>query len=343
MGVNLRNLVIKEEINLDDLSGKIIAIDSFNILFQFLTTIRAPDGNLLKDHKNRVTSHLIGLFSRTTSFMQKGIKPIFVFDGTPPKLKKQEIQRRKDVKLDASEKLKEAESREDMVEMRKYAARTTILTDEMINDAKELLTLLGLPVIQAPSEGEAQAAFIVKQGDAWAVGSQDYDSLLYGTDRLIQNLSIAGRRKKTRTLATIIVKPELIDLKNNLNNLKISNEQLIVLAMLVGTDYNFGGIKGIGPKNALKLVKQHGNDFNKLFNELKWNDYFNFSWQEVYEQFTKMPVEENYKIKFDNIQSEKLKDFLIDERDFGLERVEKVLNELNKFESIKKQKTLGDF
>ncbi len=343
MGVNLKNLIIKEEINLDDLNNKVIAIDSFNILFQFLTTIRTPDGSLFKDHKGRVTSHLIGLFSRTTSFMQKGIKPIFVFDGESPKLKKQEVQRRKEVKLEAAERFKEAEKREDIEEMKKYAARTTVLTQEMIDDTKELLRLLGLPVIQAPSEGEAQAAFIVKQGDAWAVGSQDYDSLLYGTDRLIQNLSIAGRRKKTRTLTTVVVKPELIDLQKNLKNLEINNEQLIALAMLVGTDYNSGGIKGIGPKNALKLVKQYRNDFDKLFNEVKWKDYFDVSWQEVYEMFTKMPVQENYKINFEKIKEDELKEFLVDERDFSMERVEKVLNELNKLQSIKRQKTLGDF
>ncbi|MEK6857690.1 MAG: flap endonuclease-1 [Nanoarchaeota archaeon] len=343
MGVNLRDIIIRKPITLEELKGKIIVIDSFNILFQFLTTIRSREGNLLTDSKGNVTSHLIGLFSRTANFMQHGIKPVFVFDGVHPELKHKEIERRIEIKQEAQKKYEQAKAQEDVELMKKYAARTTRLTPQMIDEAKKLVTLLGLPVIQAPSEGEAQASFIVKQGDGWAVSSQDYDSILYATPRLIQNLSIAGKRKKTKTLATVIVSPELIDLKENLQNIGVTQDQLIAIAMLVGTDYNIGGVKGIGPKNAIKLVKKHGLNFEQLFEEVKWSEHCETSWRDVFKMFKEMPVEKEYKIKFNSVDVEGLKKFLIEERDFGAERVEKTLEPLLKQEKNKNQKGLFDF
>lgn len=342
MGVNLRDLLIKEEITLEQLKGRTIAIDSFNIIFQFLTTIRSPDGNLLTNKEGKITSHIIGLFSRTSKFLEMGIKPIFVFDGEPPELKKTEIQRRKRTKQEASEKLEQARKEEDTELIQKYSARTSTLNQEMIDSAKKLIELMGLPTIQAPSEGEAQASYLVKKGDAWAISSQDYDSLLYGANNLIQNLSIAGKRKKNRTLGYTTVKPELINLKKNLENLGINQEQLIATAMMVGTDYNYGGIKGIGPKNALKLAKKHKN-LDELFKEAKWNEQFDFSWQEVYELFTKMPINQDYTIKFKEINEEKLTEYLVEQNDFSLERVKSTIEKIKQANKEQKQKTLGEF
>ncbi len=342
MGVNLKNIITKEPIEIEQLKGKTIAIDTFNILFQFLTTIRSPDGNLLTNKEGKTTSHLIGLFSRTAKFLETGIKPIFVFDGKSPELKSQEIQRRKQTKQEAHEKLEQARKEEDTELIQKYAARTTTLNDEMIESAKKLIDLMGLPVIQAPSEGEAQASHIVKKGEAWTVASQDYDSILYGADRLVQNLSIAGKRKKNKTLGYTIVKPELIDLKKNLEILGINQEQLIATAMLVGTDYNYRGIKGIGPKNALKLAKKHKNP-EEIFKEAKWNEHFNYPWQEVYELFTKMPINKDYLIKFKEINDEKLTEFLVEQNDFSIERVKSTIEKIKQATKEQKQKTLGEF
>jgi flap endonuclease-1 len=341
MGTNLKDLLVMKEIGFDELKGKMLAVDSFNLLYQFLSTIRQRDGTLLKDSEGRVTSHLTGLFSRTTKLMYYGIKFAFVFDGKPPELKQKEREKRKTVKQEAMRLYEEAKKKEDIESMKKYASRTSILDKEMIKESKELISYLGFPVIQAPSEGEAQVAKIVSDKKAFAGVSEDFDSLLYGIPKLVKNLSITGRRKFKSTYVTI--KPKLITLSKNLNNLGIDNDQLIVLAMLVGTDYNPGGIRGIGPKNALKLVKQHKDDFDNLFKEVKWDENFDFPWTDIYYLFKKMPVEKNYDLKIGKINPEKVCELLVEKHDFSKERIEKAVETLIKSESKKQQKGLGDW
>jgi len=332
MGVNLRDILIFQEKELDDFKGKIIAIDSYNMLYQFLASIRTMDGQLLTDGKGRVTSHIIGLFSRTTNFLAKGIRPIFVFDGKAPELKAKEIHRRFEAKQEAKKKYQQAVATEDVESMKKYAARFIYLTPEMVSEAKELVRLLGLPIVQAPSEGEAQASHIVTNGDAWAVGSQDYDSLLYATPRLLQNLSIAGRKKKIHGMGTRIVMPSMIDLAQNLSNLKIDQDRLIALAMLIGTDYNPGGIHGIGPKKALKLVQQH-TKVEQIFKAVEWEKHTTTPWQEIFDLFKKMPVTDDYKIKWGSPDVKGINEFLVNERGFSEERVIKGLEPLKKQQS----------
>jgi flap endonuclease-1 len=342
MGVNLKDLVTKQPVTFEDLKGKVLAVDAFNILYQFLTTIRTPDGRPLTDSKGRVTSHLIGLFSRTTNFLRQGLKPVFVFDGEVPVLKYHELEKRAAVKIEAQKQYEKAVAEEDVEAMQKYGGRTARLTKEMVAEAKTMLALLGLPVVQASSEGEAQASFMVRKGDAWAVVSQDYDSLLYGADRLIQNLSIAGRRKKAGVLGTIVVKPEIIELKQVLKELSITQDQLIALAMLVGTDYHPGGVKGIGPKKALALVKEQ-KALDRIFAAAKWSEHCTVSWQEIFDLFKKMPVTKDYSLKFKAPDKEGLRHFLVDEHDFGAERVEKTIVDLQEQHSKHSQKGLGDF
>ena len=343
MGVAFKDLIISKEIQLDDLKNKIIILDTYNILYQFLTTIRGIDGTPLMDSNGNITSHLVGLFSRTTNLMQRGIRPVFVFDGKHPDLKQREQERRNQVKLEAHKKFLEAQKREDKKEMKKYASRTTRLNKEMIEESKKLISALGLPIVQAPSEGEAQAAHMVKEKKGYALGSQDYDSLIHGATKLVRNLSISGRRKKGNTIGYETISPEIIDLSENLNHLGIDQNQLIVLAIIIGTDYNPGGIKGIGPKNALKLVKQHKKDFDSLFKEIKWSDNFDFQWTEVYNLIKKMPITDKYEIKWGNIEDEKINRLLIDEHDFSEQRVANTLKKLNKTTTGKQQKSLGDF
>jgi len=270
MGLQLKDLVVREEVSLQSLKGKILAVDTHNILYQFLTSIMGPDGTVLTDSKGRVTSHLIGLFSRTTALMESGIKLVFVFDGKPPKIKQKTWEKRAAVKQEASLKLQEAEKAGDISGMRKFSARTAKLTKEMLQDAKKVITALGLPIVQAPSEGEAQAAYMVKIGDAFASVSQDYDNLIFDCPILLRNLSLAGKRKKKGKFGYITIKPEIIKRDDVLAHLNLTRDQLIVLAILMGTDYNPGGVKGIGPKTALKLVKQTKN-FDDIFAELKWD------------------------------------------------------------------------
>ncbi|HIE14507.1 TPA: flap endonuclease-1, partial [Candidatus Bathyarchaeota archaeon] len=219
MGVNLKDLVPKMEIKLKDLAGESIAIDAYNALYQFLAIIRQPDGTPLKNHAGRVTSHLSGLFYRTCNLLEMGIKVLYVFDGTSPALKEAEIKRRSKVKEEALRKYEEALKMGKVEEARMYAQMTSRLKDYMAEDAKRLLSLMGIPWVQAPSEGEAQAAHIVKRGDADYCASQDYDSLLFGAPRLLRNVTISGRRKLPRKKVYVEVVPEVVELEKVLKEL----------------------------------------------------------------------------------------------------------------------------
>ncbi len=328
MGVNLKDLVPRKEIELAYLSGKIIAIDAYNALYQFLATIRQPDGTPLMDSRGNITSHLSGLLYRTVNFLELGIKPVYVFDGTPPELKSAEIMKRIQLKEEAMKKYKEALERGDLEEARIYAQQTSRLTDRMVNDAKVLLDLLGVPWVQAPSEGEAQAAYMALKGDVWATASQDYDSLLYGTPRLVRNITISGRRKLPRKNVYIEISPELIELKNVLETLGITREQLIAIGILLGTDYNPGGVKGIGPKKALKLVKQYGT-IEKIV-PIVGRKAFPVDPLEIEKIFLKPKVTDNYTLTWKEPDEDGLISFLCDEHDFSLERVRKAVERAKK-------------
>jgi len=341
MGTKLKEILVKRDIEFEDLEGKKIVIDSFNIFFQFLSSIRQRDGSLLTDSKGNVTSHLVGLFTRTAKLLQYKIMPIFVFDGVAPALKKKEIERRTEIKKEAEIKYREAVEKENIEEMKKYLARTTRLTDEMIEEAKRLISAMGLPIVQAPSEGEAQAAYIVNKGEAYAMVSQDYDSLLFGVKRLIQNLTVSERKKLPGRYVFERVKPVMIDLDENLKLLEIDREQLIVLGMLVGTDYNIGGIKGIGPKNALKLVKRYGHNFDALFRDVKWDLYFDYPWNVVFDLIINMPTTDEYHLEWKRIDREKIIKLLCDEHDFNKERVLSILKKIDESTKKEEQKSLG--
>ena len=336
MGVAIKDLIVRKEVNLDNLRNKILVVDAYNQLYQFLSSIRQIDGSLLTDSKGEVTSHLVGLFSRTTKLMKKGIKLAYVFDGEAPTLKKKERERRKEVKINAEKKYHEAKSKKDLKNMK----MTSRLTPEMVDEAKKLVEYLGLPVIQAPGEGEAQAAYMVKKGDAFAIVSQDYDSFIYGATKVIQNLTISAKRKNGASYTSL--KPSILTLSENLNKLGIDQEQLIVLCILVGTDYNIGGIKGIGPKTALKLVKEYKKD-DDIFKENKWKENFDFPWTDVFYTIKNMTVTDNYSLNWAEADKEKLISLLVDTHEFSLGRVERNIMELTKGKEKRQQKGLGEF
>jgi len=260
--------VPKTKVDLKSLSGKSIAIDAYNALYQFLAIIRQPDGTPLKDSTGRITSHLSGLFYRTANLVEMDIKVVYVFDGVPPALKEVEIKRRTKVKAEALIKYERALQEGRIEEARTYAQMTSRLKDYMAEDSKRLLTQMGVPWVQAPSEGEAQAAHLAKKGDTNYCASQDYDSLLFGAPTLLRNVTISGRRKLPRKPVYVEVVPEIIELDQLLKELNVTREQLIDIGILVGTDFNPEGVKGIGPKTALKLIKQHGS-LEKLLPTLK--------------------------------------------------------------------------
>jgi len=210
----------------------------------------------------------------------------------------------------------------------------------MVEEAKLLLEAAGIPVVQAPSEGEAQAAHMVAKGDAYAIVSQDADSLLFGATRVIRNLNISGKRKVGATYKNI--SPEMIELSDTLNKLGIDRDKLILISMLVGTDYNNGGIKGIGPKKALKLVKEFNNP-EDLFKEAKWDEHFSISWNEVYQLLKNIPVTDDYKLEWNTFNKEKLIDLLVKKHDFSADRINSLFEKLDKVADDNQQKSIFEF
>jgi len=339
MGVNLRDLVPKTTVKLVDLSGKSIAIDAYNALYQFLAIIRQPDGTPLKDRSGRVTSHLSGLLYRTSNLVEMGIKPIYVFDGVPPALKETEIKRRMKAKKEALVKYEQAVKEGRIEEARVYAQATSRLKDYMAEDSKRLLDLMGIPWVQAPSEGEAQAAHLVKREDADYCASQDYDSLLFGAPRFVRNVTISGRRKLPRKKVYVEVVPEIVELEQVLNECGITYEQLIDVGILIGTDFNPEGVKGLGPKTALKLIKEHGSLENALPHIE--NAEFPVEPQRIREIFLHPKVTDNYEIEWKEPDVENVINFICRERDFSEDRVRKTLEKMRKgAEELKGKTTL---
>lgn len=337
MGVDLKDLVSKTVVALENLSGKSIAIDAYNALYQFLAIIRQPDGTPLKDRNGLITSHLSGLLYRTSNLAEMGIRAVFVFDGVPPVLKEVEIKRRMRIKEDATVKYEKALSEGKPEEARSYAQMTSRLKDYMEDDSKRLLTLMGIPWIQAPSEGEAQAAHLTKKGSTDYCASQDYDSLLFGAPKLLRNVTISGRRKLPGKPVYIDVVPEVIELEATLKTLDVTYEQLIDIAILTGTDYNPDGIKGLGPKTALKLIKEH-ESLEKALPEIK-NAEFPVEPQRIREIFLSPKVTDNYRLEWKAPDVEGVVDFMVRQRDFSEDRVRKALEKMQKGMVKEKGKT----
>ena len=345
MGLNIREIIPRKEIEISDLKEKMLCVDAFNILYQFLSTIRQADGTPLMDNKKRITSHLSGIFYRNIALLSEGIKLVYVFDGEAPELKFKTHEKRKEARNLAKERYEEAKQKEDLVTMKRYSSQLTRLDNEMINESKELLEAMGISVVQAPSEGESEAAYLCRiKEEIYASVSQDYDSLLFGASKLIRNLTLARKRKTFS--GWIEIKPELISLEKVLNSLEINLDQLICLGILVGTDYNPKGIPGIGQKRALDIVKKYQQPvliFESVEEQImSLSEEDRFNWQEIFELFHK-PKVVNVEFEFGKVDEKKIKEILVERHDFSEERVAKQLEKLQKIEDKKKQKGLGEW
>ncbi|MGN1363609.1 MAG: flap endonuclease-1 [Methanobrevibacter sp.] len=327
MGVNFKDIASPEKIELKDIEGRTIAIDAYNTIYQFLSGIRQKDGSPLKDANGNITSHLSGLLYRTSSIVEKGIKPIYVFDGKPSEYKAETIKKRREAKEKSEIKMKKAIAEGDDELARKYAIRTSRMSPYIVESSKELLDYMGIPWVQASREGEAQASYMVQQKDAWAVSSQDYDCLLFGAPKIIRNLTLSGGLSKL----------EYMELNRVLDNLNFTREKLIDLALLVGTDFN-NGVHGIGVKRGIKLLNE-----KSLENILKDLDYKPETDIEILRNIFLNPnVNKNYKIKFQDYDNEKIIEFLCEEHGFGKDRVNNVLK--NKMKNLNvSQKSLEDW
>ena len=324
MGTDIGDILQRESVELEYFAGKKIAVDALNTLYQFISIIRQPDGTPLKDSQGRITSHLSGILYRVSNMVEAGIRPIFVFDGEPPEFKKEELEERKERREEAEKKWKEAIERGE--DAKKYAQAAARVDDYIIESSVKLLRLMGIPVVQAPSEGEAQAAYITAKGDTDYTGSQDYDSLLFGSPRLARNLAITGKRKLPGKNVYVDVKPEVILLDENLKKLGISREQLVDVALLVGTDYN-EGVKGVGAKKALSIIKKCGDIFKALKLLKAEIDIERIA--KIREFFLNPVVTDEYDIKFGKPDVDGIMEFLCEEHDFSRERVEKAVEKLS--------------
>lgn len=337
LGVNLTPIIVKQVLSLEDLRGRSMAVDAFNVLHQFLALIRSRDGKSLSDKEGRVTSHLVGLAFRTTRLISDyKIKLVFVFDGKSPTMKKDEVEKRRSVKKKAEAEYIDAIDSGDYATAFSKAVQTGRLTSEMVGDAKRLLDLLGIPWVQAPGEGEAQAAYMARKGDVWATNTRDYDSLLFGTPRLIRYLTIQGREWLPSKGRSRKLRPELIDLGTFLKHYGITREQLIDLAILVGTDFN-KGVKGVGPKTALKLVGKHGRleDMPEVVISNLPDEF-----DEIRGIYLQPDVSNDYFVKGGALDEDGIYSFLCGERDFSKERVEVVVKRMKQSQQ---QKDLTDW
>lgn len=339
MGVDIGSLFKKEKVSFQDLRDRVIVIDAHNVLHQFLASIRQRDGTPLRDSQGRITSHLSGLLHRTANMVEARIRPVYVFDGEPHPLKAKTLAVRRERKEQAEKDWKEALAKGDIETAKTKAQQTSRVTDEIITQSKQLLEALGIPYVQAPSEGEAQASYMVKKGDAYAVGSQDFDCLLVGSPVLIRNLTSSSKRKLPGKKAYVKVYPEQIRLEPNLKALGIQHRQLIDIAILVGTDFN-EGVKGIGPKKGLELIRRTGNIENAIatiavetaptFEEIK----------AIRQLFLEPKVTDDYSLNWSSPDKETALHILCDEYQFNKERVEPVLQKFSKITQMMKQKTL---
>ncbi len=343
LGTKLGEIMSAEVISLDALSGRAIAIDAFNTLYQFLATVRQPDGTPLMDSHGLITSHLSGLFYRNIHLFEYDIRPVYVFDGEAPRLKAPEVQRRRALREAAFEEWLLAKEEGRIEDARRAAQASSSITSEMIEESKALLRALGIPVIQAPSEGEALAAQMARHGVVWASASQDNDSLLYNSPRMIRNLSISGRRRVSRTKTYKTVSPELIDLDVNLRILGITRAQLIDIAILVGTDYN-DKTEGVGPKTALKLIKTYGSLEGVMAAK---GIRFEFPIDEIRSIFLDVPEVKIPELVWSPIDEEAILRLLCSTHDFSEERVRGTLTRLREHYDANRdtsfQSSLSDF
>lgn len=342
MGLSIKDIIPRREIEISDLNGKTVCVDAFNMLYQFLSTIRQPDGTPLMDNRKRVTSHLSGIFYRNVNLLNEGLKLVYVFDGKPPALKGKTHEIRGGNRDVARERYSEAKQLEDIGAMRRYSSQMIRLDDKMIEESKELLEAMGVAVVQAPGEGEAEAAYLTKiNKDAYATVSQDYDCLLFGAPVLIRNLGLARKRKTFSGWVEIM--PEKIELEKVLNQLEINLDQLICLGILVGTDYNPKGIPGIGQKKALDIVKKYKQpvlifeSIEEQMMSLPEADWFD--WKEIFELFHK-PSVVKADFKFGKVDEAKIKKILVENHDFSEDRVEKQLDKLRELKEKRKQNSL---
>ena len=333
--------------------GRRIAIDASCTLYQFLIALKGFEGGQgteLTNDEGEVTSHLVGLWSRTIRMLSEGIKPIYVFDGKPPELKSKELKKRKERAKAAAEQLDTAGEEVADAELEKLAKRTVRVTPEQTADCIKLLQLMGVPVVQAPGEAEAQCVELVKSGKAWAVGTEDMDALAFGAPRMLRHLtysSSAARRQQTFGDGIIEY-----DLEKVLAGIQMSQAEFVDLCILLGCDYT-SKLAGVGPVRALEGMRQHKN-IEEFIEFLRSKAKSAETFDENVERFDYIAARELFanpdvtpgaeiEVTFAPPDVEGLKKFLIEEKRFAEERIMKGIEKLQSFRQEKTQKRLESF
>ncbi len=325
LGVLLTPILKRVQTSFKALYGKSFAVDASIELHQFLALIRRPDGSLFTDPEGRVTSHLIGLLTRTSRLVTDyKLRPVFVFDGRPNPLKRAAIEARRKVQRKAQTEYVRAIAVKDYSRAWSKVVMTGRVTGEILADAKRLLSLMGIPWLEALEDGEAQASYMAAKGDVWAVGSKDYDCLLFGAPILARYLTLTGREYLPSKKTSRPLIPELVNLVENLEALGISREQLVDLALLVGTDFN-EGVMGIGPKKGLALIRKYG-AAEKFPGDIR--SELPDDLDKVRNIFLHPRVLENYSSKRERPNPDGIIEFLCEERAFSRDRVQKVADRL---------------
>ena len=246
---------ILKEINDDNFNKQKVAIDISIILYKVIIAIRNTGADLT-NKKGEIVSHILGLFNKTIYLLKKNIIPIYVFDGKAPDLKSKVIQERKEIKKKAWEKLESLTNEKDKI---KYFKRTVSISWKQLEECKELLKLMGIPFVEAPEEADSQCAWLVKNGFASGVLTEDMDILTFGSKRIYRDLG--SFNKKTLE----------INLDDILEKIELDYTQFIELCILFGCDY-CDRIKDISPEDLYNTYIKFKN-INETFNHLKQLNY----------------------------------------------------------------------
>ncbi|KAL6517850.1 Elongation of fatty acids protein 2 [Orobanche minor] len=318
--------------------GRKIAIDASMSIYQFLIVVGRSGTDMLTNESGEVTSHLQGMFSRTIRLLEAGIKPVYVFDGKPPDLKKQELAKRFSKRADATEDLNDALETGNKEDIEKFSKRTVKVTKQHNEDCKRLLRLMGVPVIEAPSEAEAQCAVLCKTGKVYGVASEDMDSLTFGAPKFLRHLMDPSSKK---------IPVMEFEVAKVLEELNLTMDQFIDLCILSGCDY-CDSIRGIGGLTALKLIRQHGSIENILENISKERYQIPDDWpyQEARRLFKEPSVftdDDQLELKWSPPDEEGLISFLVNENGFNSDRITKAIEKIKAAKNKSSQGRLESF
>jgi len=327
---------VLKETDMKTYFGRKVAIDASMSLYQFLIAVRS-EGAQLTSVDGETTSHLVGIFYRTIRLLENGIKPVYVFDGKPPEMKSGELGKRMEKRAEAQKALDKATEAGDAAEVDKFTKRLVKVTRHHSDEAKQLLSLMGVPYIEAPCEAEAQCAALVKAGKVFATATEDMDALTFGSNVLLRHLTFSEARK---------IPIQEIHFNKVLEALELNNNEFIDFCILMGCDYT-DSIRGVGPKKSIELIKKHRSieEILKNLDKDKYPPPENWNYQGARDLFLNPEVadSENIELKWNEPDEEGMVKFLCGDRQFSEDRVRNGVKKLQKARGTSTQARLDGF